>query len=114
MQYLNDYLNAFYTALTGPSWTDPLTGYAAYIDVPAFIDYHLHQVLVFNADMLRISTFYCKPRNGKLTPAALWDFDRAFAMYSADGDYRGFNPWRWRSAGHGWRHRPVQACQHLR
>ena len=98
-QYITDYLNAFYRALTGTSWTNPVTGYAAYIDVPAFIDFHLHQVLVFNADMLRISTFYCKPRNGKMTPAALWDFDRAFAMYSADGDYRGFNPWRWRSAG---------------
>jgi hypothetical protein len=97
--YLNNYLNAFYSALTGPAWTNPTTGYAAYIDVPAFIDYHLHQVLVFNVDMLRISAYYCKPRNGKLTPAALWDFDRAFAMYSADGDYRGFNPWRWRSAG---------------
>ncbi len=96
-QYLNNYLNNFYTALTGASWTSPTTGYAAYIDVPAWIDFHLHQVFVFNADMLRISTYWCKPRNGKITPAALWDFDRAFGMYSADGDVRGFNPWRWQS-----------------
>jgi hypothetical protein len=96
-QYLNDYLDAFYTALDGPDWKDPEKGYAAYIDVPAWIDFHLHQVLVFNVDMLRISTYYCKPRNGKLAPAALWDFDRAFGMYSADQDQRGFNPWRWRA-----------------
>jgi hypothetical protein len=96
-QYIRDYLNAFYAALTGPNWTDPAAGYAAYIDVPAFIDYNLHQVLMFNADMLRISSYYCKPRNGKLTPAALWDFDRAFGMYAQDGDQRGFNPWRWHS-----------------
>ena len=96
-QYLNDYLEAFYTALTGADWKDPAKGYAAYIDVPAWIDFHLHQVLVFNVDMLRISTYYCKPRNGKMTPAALWDFDRAFGMFSADGDQRGFNPWRWRA-----------------
>lgn len=110
MKYINDYLNAFYSALTGPSWTNPVTGYAAYIDVPAFIDFHLHQTLVFNVDMLRISTFYCKPRNGKLAPAALWDFDRAFGMYSADGDYRGFNPSRWRSAGMDGGTDPFNSC----
>ena len=96
-QYLSGYLDAFYTALTGADWKDPVKGYAAYIDVPGWIDFHLHQVLVFNVDMLRISSYYCKPREGKVTPAALWDFDRAFGMYSGDGDQRGFNPWRWRA-----------------
>jgi hypothetical protein len=94
--YLNNYLEAFDAALTGPDWMDPEKGYAAYIDVPAFIDFHMHQVLMFNVDMLRISTYYCKPRNGKLTPAALWDFDRAFGTNTGD-DQRGFNPWRWRA-----------------
>jgi hypothetical protein len=96
MQYINNYLNAFYSALTGANWTNPATGYAAYIDVPSFIDFNLHQTMVFSADMLRISTYYCKPRNGKLTPASLWDFDRSFG--TTYGDYRGFNPWRWHAA----------------
>ncbi len=94
--YIYGYLNQFYDALTGVNWTNATTGYANYIDVPAFIDYHLAQVVVFNADMLRISSYYCKPRNGKITPAALWDFDRAFGTCGG-GDLRGFNPRRWRS-----------------
>lgn len=94
--YIYDYLNQFYSALTDVNWTNAVSGYANYIDVPTWIDYHLAQVVVFNADMLRISSYYCKPRNGKFTPAALWDFDRAFGTCGG-GDLRGFNPRRWRS-----------------
>ena len=93
-QYIDNYFNSFYSALTGPNWKDPLAGYAAYIDLDSWIDYHLHQVFVFNVDMLRISTFFYKPRDGKIVQGPLWDFDRAFADSSDD---RGFNPRRWRS-----------------
>jgi len=92
--YINNYFNSFYSALTGANWTNPLTGYAAYIDEDTWIDYHLHQVFVFNADMLRISSYFYKPRGGKIEQGPLWDFDRAFADSSDD---RGFNPRRWRS-----------------
>ena len=94
-QYINDYFNDFYTALTGPNWRDPNLGYAAYVDLDSWIDCHLHNTFVFNVDMLRISSYFCKPRNGKIVQGPLWDFDRAFAD-SDDG--RGFNPRRWRSA----------------
>ena len=93
-QYIDNYLNNFYAALTGPDWTDPVTGYAAYIDLDSWIDYHLHQTFVFNADMLRISSYFYKPRNGKLVQGPLWDFDRAFADAN---DGRGYNPRLWRS-----------------
>ena len=93
-RYLDNYFNSFYSALTGPNWTNPLTGYAAYIDLDSWIDYHLHQTFVFNVDMLRISAFFYKPREGKIVQGPLWDFDRAFADSSDD---RGFNPRRWRS-----------------
>jgi hypothetical protein len=93
-QYINTYFNNFYSALTGANWTNPLTGYAAYIDLPSWIDYHLHQTLIFNVDMLRISAYFYKPRGGKIVQGPLWDFDRAFADSSDD---RGFNPRRWRS-----------------
>jgi hypothetical protein len=94
-QYIDNYFNSFYSALTGPNWTDPLRGYAAYIDMDSWIDYHLNNTFVFNADMLRISAYFYKPRDGKIVQGPLWDFDRAFAD-SNDG--RGFNPRRWRSA----------------
>ena len=92
--YIDNYFQSFYSALTGPNWKDPSTGYAAYIDLDSWIDYHLHQTFVFNADMLRISAYFYKPRNGKLIQGPLWDFDRAFADSSDD---RGFNPRLWRS-----------------
>lgn len=94
-QYIDNYFNSFYSALTGPNWTDPNLGYAAYIDMDSWIDYHLNNTFVFNADMLRISAYFYKPRDGKIVQGPLWDFDRAFAD-SNDG--RGFNPRHWRSA----------------
>jgi len=93
-QYIDNYFNSFYAALTGPNWTNPVTGYAAYIDLDSWTDYHLHQTFVFNVDMLRISSFFYKPRNGRIVQGPLWDFDRAFADSNDD---RGFNPRRWRS-----------------
>ena len=98
LQYIDNYFSAFYAALTGPNWTNPATGYAAYIDLASWLDYHLHQTLVFNVDALRISAFFHKPRNGPIVQGPLWDFDRCFGTRTSD-DARGFNPRRWRSAG---------------
>jgi hypothetical protein len=95
-QYINDYFSAFYSALTGPNWTDPVNGYAPYIDMSSWIDYHLHQTLVFNVDALRISAFFYKPRNGPIVQGPLWDFDRCFGTRTSD-DGRAFNPRLWRS-----------------
>jgi hypothetical protein len=96
-QYINNYFNQFYSVLTSATWTNPLTGYAAYIDLDSWIDFHLHQTLVFSADALRISTYFYKPRDGKIVQGPLWDFDRSFGTRTGD-DARGFNPRRWRSA----------------
>jgi hypothetical protein len=92
--YLSNYLDTFYNALYSADWTNPVTGYPAYIDVDAAIDHHVLNVLTFNVDALRLSGFMYKPRNGKLTFGPLWDFDRA--LYSTDG--RDANPRVWRSA----------------
>ena len=97
IQYLQNYFNRFYEALTGTDWTDPVKGYAAYIDMNSWIDFHLHQTLVFSADALRISTYFHLPRGGKIVQGPLWDFDRSFGTRTGD-DARGFNPRRWRSS----------------
>ncbi|HEY5914024.1 MAG TPA: lamin tail domain-containing protein [Verrucomicrobiae bacterium] len=94
-QYIIDYFNSFYSALIGPNWTDPVTGYAAYIDLSSWIDYHLHNTFTFNVDALRISAYFTKPRDGKIVQGPLWDFDRS--QGTSGGDDRGFNPRRWRS-----------------
>ena len=99
-KYISNYFNNFYATLTPANWTNA-TGtnhYSWYMDMPSWIDYHLHQTLVFNADMLRISAYFYKTRDGampgKIVQGPLWDFDRAFADSS---DARGFNPRLWRS-----------------
>jgi hypothetical protein len=92
-QYIKNYINSFYTVLNGANWQDPLKGYAAYIDVPAWLDHHILNVVTFNVDALRLSGYFYKPREGKLTMGPLWDFDRT--QGSTDG--RDFNPRTWRS-----------------
>ena len=91
--YMVGYFNNFYSALTGPNWTNPVTGYAAYIDVDAWVDHHLLNVISHNIDALRLSAFLHKPRNGKINMGPLWDFERTLG--STDG--RDFNPRTWRS-----------------
>ncbi len=97
LQYLRNYFGAFGTALYGANWTNRTNGYRAYIDVEAWIDHHLLNVLSFNVDALRLSTYFYKPRNGKITFGPLWDFDRALG--STDG--RDANPKVWTTAGGG-------------
>lgn len=92
--YLTGYLNTYYTKLYSNDWTNTVTGYRAYIDVDAAIDHHLMNVLTFNVDALRLSGYFYKPRNGKITFGPLWDFDRTLG--STDG--RDANPRIWRSA----------------
>jgi hypothetical protein len=97
LQYLRGYFNAFYGALYSTDWRNPAKGYARFIDLSSWIDYHLHQAFVFNVDMLRLSAYFYKPRSGPLVEGPLWDFDRSFGT-GAYGDNRGFDPWLWRSS----------------
>jgi hypothetical protein len=92
--YLRDYMNAFGSALYDNSrYTNPVTGFRAYIDEGSWIDHHLLNVLAFNVDALRLSAYFYKQRNGKLVFGPLWDFDRALG--STDG--RDANPRVWKS-----------------
>ncbi len=92
--YLQNYLNAFGTALNGANYTNPTNGYRAYVETDSWVDHHLLNVTTFNVDALRLSAYFSKPRNGKLSFGPVWDFDRT--QGSTDG--RDFNPRIWRSA----------------
>jgi hypothetical protein len=98
-QYLRDFFSRFNSALNGNQFKNPQTGYAKYIDVEAAIDHHLLNVLAFNVDALRLSTYMSIPRNGKLTFGPIWDFDRA--MGSTDGRDSDPNVWRARNGDRG-------------
>ena len=91
--YIRSFFQEMNRRLRGSSLTDGEEGYAGLIDVDAAIDHHLLNVLAFNVDALRLSGYFHKPRNGKLTFGPIWDFDRALG--STDGRDR--NPRTWRS-----------------
>ena len=93
LSYITTYLNDFNNALQGPNWTEPVAGYRPYIDLDSWINYHLHTVLVFSPDTLRLSTFLYKPRNEPLKFGPGWDYDRS----QGSDDGRDFNPLVWRS-----------------
>lgn len=95
--WIRAYLNRFEDALYGPSFADPLMGYARFIDVDSFLDHNLLNMLAMNVDALRLSTHLYKPRDGKLHMGPIWDFDRS--LNSADG--RDDNPERWHGSGDG-------------
>jgi hypothetical protein len=76
--WLKDYVNRCEAALYGPDFRDPGKGYAAFIDVDAFIDYHLLIEVTKNVDGFRFSTFYHKDRGGKIRMGPLWDWNLSF------------------------------------
>ena len=90
--WLRAYLNQFETALYGEDFQDPQRGYAAYLDVDAFIDAHWLIEMSKNIDGFRYSAYLIKDRGGKLTPGPPWDWNRAFgnANYHNGGQTHGW------------------------
>jgi hypothetical protein len=97
--YIRDYFNSFYAALTGANPGNPSTGYPAYIDEESWIDHHLLNVITLNVDALRLSAYFFKRRDSKIEMGPIWDFDRAMGT-TGGGDIRAFNPRNWR--GQDW------------
>lgn len=79
--YIREHITAFETALNGPDFLDPVTGYAPFIDQRSFIDHMIVNELAKNVDAYRRSTFVHKDKDsngGRLRMGPLWDFDLAF------------------------------------
>jgi hypothetical protein len=83
--YISSYVTDFENALASNDFKDPIIGYAAYIDVPSFIDFFLLNEISNNVDGYRLSTFMHKDKNGKLKMGPIWDFNLAFG----NADYCG-------------------------
>ncbi|MBN2506248.1 MAG: lamin tail domain-containing protein, partial [Verrucomicrobia bacterium] len=95
------YINQFESALTSLNWTNPVTGYRAYIDEDQWIENHMLNTFPFNVDGYRLSGYFYKerdeaglPGSGKLKQGALWDFDRS--QGTGNVDPRPFNPRQWK------------------
>src|ERR1019366_5822049 len=65
--YIAGYFSQFGGALWGANYTNPLTGYAAYIDVDSWLDHHIFNALVWNVDAFRLSAYFYKDLGQKIT-----------------------------------------------
>lgn len=83
--WIQEYLHDFELALFGRRFADPEAGYAAYIDVPSFIDYMLLQEYFKNRDAFHSSTFLYKDREGLLRMGPIWDLNIAMGYFSFQG-----------------------------
>lgn len=97
--YIVKYYRDMEAALFGSNFTDPTTGYAAYIDVDSVVNYYLINEVLKNVDGAEASFFLYKKRGGKLFFGPVWDFDLALgnAGYNqaniASGWYIRNYPW---------------------
>ena len=92
----------FDDALKGPDSRDPVKGYAAHIDVDAWVNYILFEELVFNLDGYVRSFYLQKDRGGKIRPGPVWDHDLGLGHEFPGGTP--FTQWWFigRHAPHGW------------
>ena len=76
--YIVGYLRQTEEAIFSPTFADPSTGYAKYLDVDSLVNYYLVHELLKNPDgALVSSTYMFKDRGGKLTFGPIWDLDLA-------------------------------------
>ncbi|MDF3027674.1 MAG: Spore coat protein CotH [Fluviicola sp.] len=83
--YIQAYVDSFETALAGPSFADPNTGYRKYTIPETFIDFLILNEISKNVDGYRLSTFLHKEKDsngGKLRMGPMWDFN--LSWWNAD------------------------------
>jgi len=85
--WLQNHINQCEASLYGPDFMDPTKGYAAFLDLDSFIDYHLLVEVTKNVDGFRFSTFYHKDRGGKIKMGPLWDWNLSFGNCNGKQGY---------------------------
>lgn len=98
LAYLSQYFRDLDSALrtTNPNFRDPIRGYRGYIELTNWVDFHMLETLSGQVDAIRLSTYFYKPREGKLHYGPRWDYDRAWESKADDRDN---NPRVWDSGG---------------
>lgn len=98
LNYIENFITQFETALNGSNFSDPLLGYQPYVDLKSFVDFLLVNEVSHNVDGYRISSYLHKVRTsegGKIHAGPLWDFNLAFG----NADYcNGSNTDNWELA----------------
>lgn len=75
--WISSYVSSFERALYGSGFRNPASGYRAYLDLRAAVDYALINEFFKNQDAFKSSTFLHKSVGGKLVLGPAWDFDRS-------------------------------------
>ena len=91
VEWLRNYFNAFGDLLRTTSLADAQS-YGDFIDVPSWIDHHLLNEFAKNPDGFWLSTYFYKPRGGKVHMGPIWDFDRSLGP---NDDDRARSPLGW-------------------
>jgi len=94
VNYLTNYIRELEEVLFSRRFQDPTNGYAKYIDVDSFIDYHWVIEVTKNVDAHWFSQFFYKDRGGKLKAGPVWDWDMGFGNAAFHQGTR-TNGWRW-------------------
>src|SRR5205085_884325 len=99
INYMKSYILNFLTNLSSASYTNPVTGYAQYINPDQWVNHLLANMIPFNVDGYRLSGFMYKDRNGRLEQGPMWDCDRCMGTggtTTPQADNRAFSPRYWR------------------
>jgi hypothetical protein len=107
--YLIDYVNSFVATLDSPEFTDPVNGYAKYIDIDSWINLWINVELTKNIDGYRLSAYFHKDRDridpvtlevvpGKIIAGPIWDSNLSLG----NANYlRGGHPTGWYADSNG-------------
>lgn len=79
--YINSFMQRYYSVLGGESFRDPVKGFRGYISESSLVDYIIMNEITKNADAYLFSTYMYKDRDDKdslLKFGPLWDYDLAF------------------------------------
>lgn len=90
--WIRDHMNAFETTLYGSGFTDPVTGWRAYLDEQSWQDNEWWVEIYKQIDGYRLSTYFHKDRGQKIKSAPVWDYNLSGgnADYLAGWNYQGW------------------------
>ena len=91
--WIKNYMDEFEAALAGPNFTDPIDGYAKYIDVDSFVDYIILNELFKNGEAFSASMYMHKDRGGKLKMGPIWDYNGAMGNFNSYTLWNDFKAW---------------------
>ncbi len=79
--YIQAYVDSFENALSGPNFTDPVTGFRKYIEPQSFMDFFFIQEMSKSVDAYKRSAYLYKDKNSKdrrMHAGPHWDYNSAW------------------------------------